>query len=195
MDSARPANDRVAQLMSRFRRGDSTAAGELVDLLYPELRRLAAARMKAERVDHTLQPTALVNELYLELVRVKALQAGSQDSAAERESFLRLAAHIMKRLLIHHARPLSKKFERRSIQDGLKAEGTAIESLAEVGDALTRLGALDPRFREIVQLRVFEGLTLEEAADRMSISRRTAARCWAFAQEWLSDEWKPAQRL
>ena len=189
MDSAPPASDRVGQLMARFRRGDSAAAGELVDLLYPELRRLAAARMKAERVDHTLQPTALVNELYLELIRVKALQA-AQDSQAERDAFLRLAAHIMKRLLIHHSRPLAKQLGKAAIPDDVKADLTGVDSLAEVEQALARLGALDPRFREIVQLRVFEGLTLEEAAERMGIARRTAARCWAFSQQWLRDAWQ-----
>jgi RNA polymerase sigma factor (TIGR02999 family) len=191
--AAGPDSDRVADLMSRFRFGDPAAAGELVNLLYPELRRLAAARMKAERVDHTLQPTALVNELYLELVKVKALQATAQDSAAERAAFLRLAAHIMKRLLIHHARPLAKQVDKAVVRDDLKDDGTAVDSLAEVDDALARLGSLNPRFRDIVQLRVFEGLTLDEAADRMGIARRTAARCWAFAQQWLRDEWQPAK--
>ena len=192
MDCAPQGSDRISHLMSRFRGGDSKAAGELVDLFYPELRRLAAARMKAERVNHTLQPTALVNELYLELVRVKALQATAHNLGADREDFLRLAAYIMKRLLIHHARPLSRQVEKTLLADDLlKAEVAAVDSLAEVDDALARLGALDARFRLIVQLRVFEGLTLDEAADRMGISRRTAARCWAFAQQWLQDEWHP----
>lgn len=186
-----PAGDRVAQLMSRFRRGDSAAAGELVNLFYPELRRLAAARMRSERSGHTWQPTALVNELYLELVRVKALQPRSEDGGAEHEAFMRLAAHIMKRLLIHHARPLSKRFEKTTYSDDLSGPAAGLESLADVEDALARLGSIDPRFREIVQLRVFEGLTLDEAAARMGIARRTAARCWAFAQQWLSEEWRP----
>jgi RNA polymerase sigma factor (TIGR02999 family) len=178
--------------MARFRRGDCAAAGELVDLFYPELRRLAASRMRSERSGHTLQPTALVNELYLELVRIKALQSASQDDAAEREAFLGLAAHIMKRLLIHHARPLSKRFEKTTLPDELGLDSNALESLAEVEDALTRLGNIDSRLRDIVQLRVFEGLTLDEAAERMGIARRTAARCWAYARQWLSEEWQTA---
>ena len=186
-----PAGQGVAQLMARLRRGDSAAAGELVNLFYPELRRLAAARMRSERCNHTWQPTALVNELYLELVQVKALQSAVQDGGAEREAFLRLAAHIMKRLLIHHARPLSKRVESITDWEDLRVDGTSAESLAQVEDALTRLGSVDPRFRVIVELRVFEGLTLEEAAYRMGLARRTAARCWAFAQQWLSEEWNP----
>jgi RNA polymerase sigma factor (TIGR02999 family) len=186
------ASERIAELMSRFRRGDSNAAGELVNLFYPELRRLAAAQMKSERQGHTWQPTALVNELYLELVRVKALQSSSQEGTAERDAFLRLAAHMMRRLLIHHARPLAKRVEKTEFTDDLSVEHDAVESVAEIEDALMRLGTLDLRFREIVYLRVFEGLTLDEAADRMQISRRTAARCWAFAQKWLSEEWSPA---
>src|SRR3569832_1543293 len=101
--------DRIQGLMKRFRTGDKQAAGELVSLFYPELRRLAAARMKGEQASHTLQPTGLVNELYLELLKVKALRASDSDGEAERRAFLSLAAHMMRRLLIQHSRPLSKR--------------------------------------------------------------------------------------
>ena len=86
--------DTVQNLMSRFRMGDKQAAGELVALFYPELRRLAAARMRGEQLNHTWQPTGLVNELYLELLKVKALRASDSDGEAERRAFLSLAAHI-----------------------------------------------------------------------------------------------------
>src|ERR1700719_2217615 len=99
----------VQDLMKRFRMGDKQAAGELVTLFYPELRRLAAARMKGEQVNHTWQPTSLVNELYLELLKVKALRASDSDGESERRAFLGLAAHLMRRLLIQHSRPLSKR--------------------------------------------------------------------------------------
>src|SRR5690242_13056699 len=101
--------DTVRSLMSRFRLGDKQAAGELVSLFYPELRRLAAARMKSEQPNHTWQPTGLVNELYLELLKVKALRTSDFDGEAERRAFLGLAAHMMRRLLIQHSRPLSKR--------------------------------------------------------------------------------------
>src|SRR3954453_14757451 len=95
----------IARLMADFRNGDSAAANRLVELLYPELRKLAAAKMKGERSVHTWQPTLLVNELYLALVKIKALgAAGSADQ--EKAAFLGLAGHVMKHLLIDHARPL-----------------------------------------------------------------------------------------
>ena len=109
--------DTVRNLMSRFRLGDRQAAGELVSLFYPELRRLAAARMKGEQPNHTWQPTGLVNELYLELLKVKALRASDSDGEAERRAFLSLAAHIMRRLLIEHSRPLSKRSKKSELSD------------------------------------------------------------------------------
>src|SRR5436190_10114302 len=107
----------VARLMARFRNGDHEAAGRLIELFYPELRRIAAARMRAERPDHTLQPTAVVHQLYLELVKVKALRPASSGGADEKAAFLGLAAYLMKRLLIHHARPLSRRAEKAELPD------------------------------------------------------------------------------
>src|SRR5215469_2215039 len=86
----------VSRLMASFRNGDHEAAGRLVELFYPELRRIAAARMRAERADHTLQPTAVVHQLYLELVKVKALRPAGSDGADEKAAFLGLAAYLMK---------------------------------------------------------------------------------------------------
>src|SRR5436190_24379639 len=100
----------VARLMESFRSGDHEAAGRLVELFYPELRRIAAARMRTERPDHTLQPTAVVHQLYLELVKIKALRPTASDgSCDEKSAFLGLAAYLMRQLLIHHARPLAKR--------------------------------------------------------------------------------------
>src|SRR5947209_9367728 len=98
--------DSVARLMASFRHGDHEAAGRLVEIFYPELRRIAAARMRAERVNHTLQPTAVVHQLYLGLVKIKALRPASSGGEDEKAAFLGLAAYLMKQLLIHHARPL-----------------------------------------------------------------------------------------
>ena len=97
----------IASLMTRFRSGDRQAVGELVDSLYPELRRIAAFRMYRESQEHTWTPTVLVNELYLELVKIRALRP-ADIGEDEREAFLRLSGFLMRRLLIHHARPLSK---------------------------------------------------------------------------------------
>src|SRR3954467_10263023 len=104
METQRKAD--FAQLMAAFRGGDAEAARQLVETLYPELRQIARVRMKGERKDHTLQPTALINELYLELIRLGRLRPGSTDPEEERGHFLRLSAFLMRRLLIHHARPL-----------------------------------------------------------------------------------------
>src|SRR4051794_656061 len=98
--------------MARFRNGDNDAAGRLVGLFYPELRRIAAGRMRAERADHTLQPTAVVHQLYLELVKVKALHPAGSEGEGEKAAFLGLAAYLIRQLLIHHARPLSKRAQK-----------------------------------------------------------------------------------
>src|SRR5690242_17600296 len=109
--------DTVARLMASFRSGDREAASRLVELFYPELRRIAAARMRAERPGHTLQPTAVVHQLYLELVKVKALPAAGSGGTDEKAAFLGLAAYLMKRLLIHHARPLAKRAQKAELPD------------------------------------------------------------------------------
>src|SRR5262249_35291794 len=109
--------DTVAGLMASFRKGDRAAAGRLVETFYPELRRIAAARIRAERRDHTLQPTALVHQLYLELVKVKALRSSSSGGEDDKRAFLGLAAYLMKRLLIHHARPLSSRAKKIPLLD------------------------------------------------------------------------------
>ncbi len=174
--------------MASFRSGDQAAAGQLVEIFYPELRRIAAARMRAERLDHTLQPTALVHQLYLELVKVKALRSGSSSSGEdEKTAFLGLAAYIMKRLLIHHARPLSKRVEKSALPD-LPASGSSSEhSLVEIDEMLNRLAAINPALRRVVEFRVFEGLTREEIAKEMNCGTATVARHWTFARNWLEN--------
>jgi RNA polymerase sigma factor (TIGR02999 family) len=178
----------VARLMANFRQGDAEAAAGLMELFYPELRRMAGARMRAERVEHTWQPTALVNELYLELVKIKALRPPDAGGEEEREAFLALAGHIMKRLLIHHARPLYKRAEKTELAEFPDLRAGGVDSLAQIDSALERLAALNPKLRSVVELRVFEGLTGEEIAARMDCAPRTVARYWTFAQQWLSEE-------
>jgi RNA polymerase sigma factor (TIGR02999 family) len=177
--------DTVANLMASFRTGDQAAAGRLVEIFYPELRRIASARMRAERLDHTLQPTALVNQLYLELLKVKALR--SSDGADEKTAFLGLAAYLMKRLLIHHARPLYKHAERTDLPDFPTPDSGTEQALLEIDDTLNRLAAINPALRQVVELRVFEGLTREEIARKMGCGTATVARYWTFARRWLQD--------
>jgi RNA polymerase sigma factor (TIGR02999 family) len=177
----------IRSLMSRFRSGDQNAADALVVHFYPELRRLAAARMRMERQEHTWTPTVLVNELYLELVKIKALRTADEDSG-EREAFLKLAGHIMRRLLIHHARPLYRKAQKIPVSDADLGLHIGAESLTEVEDLLGRLQKLDPRLRTVVELRVFEGKTAEETAAAMLCSLRTVHKYWSFARRWLASE-------
>ena len=179
--------DTVARLMTSFRNGDLEAAGRLVELFYPELRRIAAARMRAERPDHTLQPTAVVHQLYLELLKVKALRPASSDGADEKAAFLGLAAYLMKRLLIHHARPLARRAEKAELPDLPGPLSPREHSLLEIDDVLNRLAAINPALRRVVELRVFQGLTREEIAREMGCGTATVARHWNFARNWLEE--------
>ena len=180
--------------MASFRNGDQEAAGRLVELFYPELRRIAAARMRAERKDHTLQPTAVVHQLYLELVKVKALRPAGSDGANEKAAFLGLAAYLIKQLLIHHARPLSKRAQKTELPELPGPRSSAEQSLVEIEDVLNRLAVINPALRRVVELRVFEGLTREEIAREMGCGTATVARHWNFARNWLEEAFagKPA---
>ncbi len=174
-------------LMERFREGDKAAANRLVELLYPELRRLSAAKMSRERGPHTWQPTALVNELYLALLRTGKLQPRA-DSDHEGKAFLALAGRLMKRLLIEHARPLYRRAEKIPVEHAPEERECGVESAYQVEDALSRLAAIDPNFRTIVEMKVFEGLTGDEIAARLGCSPRTVASYWSFAKRWLERE-------
>jgi RNA polymerase sigma factor (TIGR02999 family) len=180
--------DVVTQLMRRFRNGDRDAAGDLVEMFYPQLRRIASLRMGRETPGHTWQTTALVNELYLELVRIRALRSGDPDDEAEREAFLKLSSHLMRRLLIHHVRPLAKRMTRAEMPDNLLDAAPGQQSLQELDDVLDRLAQVNPKLRTVVELRVFEGLTGQEIASRMDCSAMSVARYWNFARTWLAKE-------
>lgn len=182
-------SDTITPLMAAFRKGDGEAGAALADLFYPELRRLAAARMKGERSAHTWQPTALVHELYLELVKVKAFGESGGTADEERAAFLRLAGHIMKRMLLHHARPLYRAAEHIAAEENILPVVPSDQSLPEVEEALSRLAKIDPKLRAVVEMKVFEGMTNEQAARALGCSRSTVAGCWNWARSWLRDEW------
>jgi RNA polymerase sigma factor (TIGR02999 family) len=186
--------DKVAKgtLMEDLRRGDQDAARELVDAFYPELRRLAASRMRNEKPDHTWQPTALVHEVYLELTRLRGLNERSYEQEQEKAAFLNLAGAMMRRLLIHHARPLYRRSEKVEFDSSHDAKVNGIEALVDVENALERLGAVDPKLQSVVLMRVFEGLTGEEIAARLGCSPRTVANYWDVARHWLHKEWAVA---
>ncbi|MGH9629937.1 MAG: ECF-type sigma factor [Bryobacteraceae bacterium] len=180
---------RIARLMADFRKGDSAAASQLIELLYPELRRIAAAKMRSERAEHTWQPTVLVNELYLALVKAKALGGtASSDDNEEKSAFLRLSGHIMRHLLMDHARPLHRRATKVELQETPVGDSLQMESLQFVEETLSRIEAIDPKLRTVIELRVFEGLTGDEIARRLGCSPRTAANHWAFARNWLERE-------
>src|SRR5260370_11451419 len=145
----------VNGLMAEFRVGSPEAAGKLVELFYPELRRLATARMLGERSNHTWQPTILVNELYLELTRIKALPSDSPLVGDEKDAFFGLAAFLMRRLLIHHARPLPKRVTKVEIGEAVGVSASGEQSLREVEDVLSRLGSIDPKLRAVVEMKAF----------------------------------------
>jgi RNA polymerase sigma factor (TIGR02999 family) len=177
--------------MHGLRQGDQGAGRELVDLFYRELRRLAAAQMKDERSAHTWQPTALVHELYLELIKTKGLNPRDYGDN-ERAAFFGLAGQMMRRLLIHHARPLYRRVERVEIgaAGDLAAQGDALQ---QVENVLAGLAEIDPKLRTVVEMKVFEGLTGEEIAERIGCSRRTVANYWNVARQWLQKEWAGVQ--
>jgi RNA polymerase sigma factor (TIGR02999 family) len=180
--------DVVARLMRSLRQGSAEAKRELVAMLFPELRRLAAAKMRRERVNHTLQPTALVSELYLELLKLRRLEDRAYADEQEKAAFLGLAGQMMNRMLIHHARPLARRVERAEIDEALPAD-CGLAALNNVENALTELEKIDPRFRRVVEMKIFEGRTGEEIAQLLSCSPRTVAACWNFARNWLRKEW------
>lgn len=191
-----PIPDEVPQLMAEFRGGTPGAAGKLVEIFYPELRRLAVNRMSHEAFNHTWQPTVLVNELYLELTKIKSLPSGpnrepSSIPSSDREAFLGLAAFLMRRLLIHHSRPLRKRIHQEAVDalDFLSVPGE--QGLCELEDLLARLGAIDPCLRSVAEMKVFEGLSREEIAQRLGCSVRTVARRWDFVRHWLSQALGP----
>ena len=175
-------------LLNELRRGDKDALGRLIPLVYGELRRLAGHYLQAERMGHTLQPTALVHEAYLRLVE--------QDRAdwRNRAQFLGVAAQLMRRILVDYAR--ARETAKRAgpavgmdtvnLEGGM--DGTQAEEILAVDEALDRLTALDPRQAQVVELRYFAGLTIEETAEALGISVQTVKRDWVMAAAWLRSE-------
>jgi RNA polymerase sigma factor (TIGR02999 family) len=178
----------VTQILSAIQAGDPKAAAELLPLVYDELRRLAAARLADEKPGQTLQPTALVHEAYLRLVG-----GGRPRDWTGRGHFFGAAAEAMRRILVEQARRkrAGKRGAGRAPQP-LDPEGLAApepgEDLLALDEALRRLAGKDPQKAELVQLRYFAGLTIEEAALALGISVTTANRHWAYARAWLHQE-------
>ena len=180
------ASGAVTRVLEGVLRGEQPAAEQLLPLVYDELRRLAAVRLAHEAPGQTLQATALVHEAYLRLVGT------DPDRPWEgRAHFYAAAAEAMRRILIDRARNrkrLKRGGDRRRDRldlDGLVAEDAAPDDLLDLDEALGRLALIDVRGAELVKLRLFAGLSLDEAAAALGVVRRTAERDWAFARAWL----------
>ena len=177
-------------LLQAWRRGNSGARDELLERVYAHLKRIAAAQLRGERAGHTLQPTALVHEAFLELAGQRSAQF------ANRVHFLSVAAFVMRRILAEHAR--SRKAEKRgggvapvALDEQIHqvaAPDSAWEEIAAVDAALDRLAEIDSRAARVVVMRYFGGLSHEEIAEAMAVSIATVKRDWTAARAWLRRE-------
>jgi RNA polymerase sigma factor (TIGR02999 family) len=164
---------------------------DLGSSLYQELHRLAAGKMRFERKNHTLQPTALVNEAYLRLV-------GCSDSMwQDRSRVLGLAANVMRHILVDHARAHNAgkrgdgQLQVTLVEDMASGRDSSTADVLAVDEALTRLATFDPRQAKILEMHFFGGLTFEEIAQQLDVSTRTVKRDWTMARAWLRRELSP----
>ena len=175
----------VSRILERMHQGEASAAESLLPLVYDELRKLAAAKLAKEQPGHTLQATALVHEAYLRLV-----DSGSEQKWDHRGQFFAVAAEAMRRILIDRARQKAtlKSGGKRGRLDldslRIASEATPPELLA-LNDALVELEEHDKQAAELVKMRFFSGLTHQEAAEALGITRRAADRLWALSRAWL----------
>ncbi|HPF39387.1 MAG TPA: sigma-70 family RNA polymerase sigma factor [Phycisphaerae bacterium] len=174
----------VTQMLAKVRAGDSSAAAALLPLVYEDLRAQAAVLFRAQNPEHTLQPTALVHEAYLKLVK------SASNSWESRRHFMAVAATAMRQVLADHARD-RRRLKRGggaakiTLHDNYLTDQTAQIDLVELDDALAELSKLDPRQSRIVELRFLSGLNAEEIADLLGVSRRTVELDWRIARAWL----------
>jgi RNA polymerase sigma-70 factor (ECF subfamily) len=184
---AKPSPEEITGLLLAWGNGDKAALDRVIPLVYQELRRLAHRQMRRERAGDTLQTTALVNEAYLRLVDYERMQP------RDRVHFLAIAAQAMRRILIERAR------SRRSAKRGSGGQQVSLDEAADVSDeraadvlaldeALTQLAVIDPRKSQIVELKYFGGLTIEETAEVLGVSAPTVERDWRTARIWLHRE-------
>jgi len=175
----------VTRLLSQIHSGDESSPARLLELVYDDLRRLAGAYMRNEREDHTLQATALVHEAYVRLVDWKNV------SWQNRAQFFSVAAEVMRKVLIDHAR--SRQAQKRSgqklvLDDAISLPDHKPIDLIALDEALQILEKHDPRQAKIVELRFFGGLSIEETAYVLKVSESTVRREWTFAKAWFQRE-------
>ncbi len=173
----------VSQLLRAWSDGDQSALQRLTPIVYGELRRRAHRYMKGERPGHSLQTTALVNEAYLRLVDYKRMQW--QDRA----HFFAVSAQLMRRILVEHARRQNLKrgagVQRVSLEEAAMVGGERSTDLIALDDAMNELARLDPRKVQVVEMRFFGGLSVEETAEVLKVSPVTVRRDWSSAKVWL----------
>jgi RNA polymerase sigma factor (TIGR02999 family) len=182
--------DPLTAILQAIREGDLHASEQLLPVVYQELRRLAAHRLAQEAPGHTLEPTALVHEAYMRLVEA---EAGGEPGWDSRGHFFAAAAEAMRRILIEHARARAAakrggQRRRLALDEATLAAEHYPEDLLDLDSALGRLAEEEPAKAQLVKLRFFGGLTLEQAALAMGISPATADRHWAYARAWLLAE-------
>ncbi len=177
----------VTELLLAWGRGERSALDELVPIVHQELRRLARLQLRGERINHTLQTTALVNEAFIRLVDLRRIQW--QDRA----HFLSLSARLMRRILVDHAR--SRNYQKRgggavsvALDETLIGSVERGADLVALDDALEGLAREDPRKSQVVELRFFGGLSVEETAEALKVSAETVLRDWRLAKVWLLRE-------
>ena len=181
----------ITELLQAWAGGDAGALEELLPLVYADLRRRAGAYMRRERLNHTLEPTALVHEAYLKLVDQR--RAAWQN----RSQFFGVASQMMRRILVDRARARrmakrSGRWARVTLDDGERASASPITvDVLDLDAALTRLAVFDSRKCQLAELRFFGGLSLEEAGEALGISMKTAERDWQTARAWLLKELRP----
>lgn len=178
---------RVTSLLLAWRGGDPAAFDELIPIVYDELRRMARRHMARERLSHTLQTTALINEAYLRLVDIKRIEW--QDRA----HFMAMAARTMRRVLIEAARARQKQkrgagIERVTLDEGLILAPDRTPDVLALNDALEELEEVSPRKAQVIELRFFAGMTNAEAAEVLHVSEDTVRRDWRLARAWLFRE-------
>lgn len=183
--NSQPAGE-ITQLLLRWNAGETDCLNQLIPLAERELRRIAGRHMRGERQGHTLEPTALVNEAYLKLVDQ------SRATWKNRLQFFGIAAGIMRRILIDHARGLERRKRGSGIAhlplDELIFTPDKSAALVALDEALTDLARIDPRKARVVELRYFAGLSVEETAEVLGVHENTVVRDWKLAKAWLARE-------
>jgi len=181
--------EQLTEMLGRIKGGDREAANQLLPLVYDEFRALANHYLQQERRNHTLQPTALVHEAYMKLVDQ------SRVNWQGKSHFFAVAAQAMRRILVDHARARHRDKRgggraRVELDEAVALSPQRDEDVLALDEALERLAALDPRQAKVIELRFFGGLSVEEVAEALGVSKRTVEGDWTFARAWLARELK-----